>query len=389
MVKKCFLFLFLIFAVQVHAAPETQKKKICLNMIVKDESEVIERCLESVKHLIDYWVIVDTGSTDGTQKVIKKFMKDVPGELHERKWIDFAHNRNEALELAKDKGDYLLMIDADEILEYAKDFVLPPLDKDFYNMTVRQLQAVDFRRTALINNHLNWKWEGVLHETLKCSDAQTHEKLEGVINICNGVIGGRSKISQREKYLKDAKVFEAALKNEPDNSRYTYYLGQSYEAADEFALAKIAFEKRIAMKSADAEETYMAIYRKGNLEQRLDAPETAIQNYFQAYAFRPTRAEPLFRIATLYRKQGNLLLGYLLSKYALSIFYPREDTVVEYEVYDHQLLIEFANCALLLGKNQEGLDACTKLLANPRLPEAIKPQVLSNYELAKTRLGYK
>src|ERR1700732_422892 len=71
--------------------PESKKKKtVCLNMIVKDETRVIRRCLESVKPVIDYWVIVDTGSTDGTQAMIKDFMKDVPGELQERPWVDFA-----------------------------------------------------------------------------------------------------------------------------------------------------------------------------------------------------------------------------------------------------------------------------------------------------------
>ena len=75
-------------------------------MIVKNESPVIEKCLASVKGMIDYWVIVDTGSTDGTQQIIKNFMKDVPGKLYERPWVNFAHNRNEALDLARNKTDY-------------------------------------------------------------------------------------------------------------------------------------------------------------------------------------------------------------------------------------------------------------------------------------------
>lgn len=68
--------------------PEPVKKPtICLNMIVKNESAIIEKCLASAKPFIDYWVIVDTGSNDGTQQIIQKFMKDIPGELHEKPWV--------------------------------------------------------------------------------------------------------------------------------------------------------------------------------------------------------------------------------------------------------------------------------------------------------------
>ena len=79
-------------------------KTICLNMIVKNESKAIRKLLESVKNIIDYWVIFDTGSTDGTQDIIREFLQDIPGELHERPWVDFAHNRNEALVVAQEKA---------------------------------------------------------------------------------------------------------------------------------------------------------------------------------------------------------------------------------------------------------------------------------------------
>ena len=80
---------------------------ICLTMIVKNESQVIRRCIDSVKDYISYWVIVDTGSTDGTQDLIKEIMAEynIPGELHERPWVDFGHNRTENLRYAKDKAD--------------------------------------------------------------------------------------------------------------------------------------------------------------------------------------------------------------------------------------------------------------------------------------------
>src|SRR6516164_2358534 len=94
-----------------------QKQKICLSMIVKNEAPVIRRCLASVLPLIDYWIIVDTGSKDGTQNIIRDFMRSIPGELHERVWVNFAHNRTQSLELAKPHGDFILIIDADDVLE--------------------------------------------------------------------------------------------------------------------------------------------------------------------------------------------------------------------------------------------------------------------------------
>ena len=68
------------------------KSSICLNMIVKNESEIITRCLDSVKDLIDYWVISDTGSTDGTQQIITDYFKqhNIPGLLLENAWKNLA-----------------------------------------------------------------------------------------------------------------------------------------------------------------------------------------------------------------------------------------------------------------------------------------------------------
>ena len=55
--------------------------KFCFNTMVNNESHVIERMLESVYPYIDYWVIQDNGSTDGTQDIIKNFFneKGIPG----------------------------------------------------------------------------------------------------------------------------------------------------------------------------------------------------------------------------------------------------------------------------------------------------------------------
>ena len=68
---------------------KSRRQKICLAMIVKDDApEVLARCLASVRPLIDYWIIVDS-STNGTPDVARRVLHDIPGELHQRPWVDF------------------------------------------------------------------------------------------------------------------------------------------------------------------------------------------------------------------------------------------------------------------------------------------------------------
>ena len=118
-------------------------KTISLCIIVKNESHVIERCLNSVKPLLDYVFIVDTGSTDNTIQIIENWLREnnLPGEVISEPWKNFAHNRSSALSKLKDKIfiDYALMIDADEILKFNQDFnpqeFKSNMDVDIFDIT--------------------------------------------------------------------------------------------------------------------------------------------------------------------------------------------------------------------------------------------------------------
>ena len=91
---------------------------ICLNMIVKNESHIIEKTLENIyqKFPISYWVISDTGSTDNTVEIIKNFFneKGIQGDIHHELWKNFSFNRNQALKHCLGKSDYILFFDADD-----------------------------------------------------------------------------------------------------------------------------------------------------------------------------------------------------------------------------------------------------------------------------------
>src|SRR6202012_2503092 len=114
--------------------PVTVSEAICLNKIVKTEAHIVAETLDSVAPYISSWVVVDTGSTDGTQDVIRKHMArlGIPGELHARPWRNFGDNRTEALDLAQDHGDYIWVIDADDIVVGTPDFTR--LSADIYRM---------------------------------------------------------------------------------------------------------------------------------------------------------------------------------------------------------------------------------------------------------------
>jgi len=147
--------------------------RICLSMIVKDDAHRLTTCLTSVRPFVDRWTIVDTGSTDGTQSVIRELLRDTPGELVERPWVDAAHNRNEALDLCRasehaEPGDYALVIDADDrVRNLPQDLVL---EADGYTLSVMD-GATRSPRLAVVALDLPWRWQGVAHGAPSLPDA--------------------------------------------------------------------------------------------------------------------------------------------------------------------------------------------------------------------------
>lgn len=367
----------------------SQHKKICLNMIVKDESAVIERCLSSVLPIVDYWVIVDTGSTDGTQQKILNFMKEkgVPGELHARPWINFSHNRNEALTLAKSKGDYIFFIDADEYLEYSSNFTLPQLDKDYYYVASMCPSVGKFSKILLVKAFLDWKWEGVLHETICSPSSKSFATVEKVVNIITDE-GARAKDPLRLQ--KDIELLQSALKNEPNNSRYVFYLAQTYAAMKNYPLALQSYERRVEMSKGEVnnEEIFWALVRIAQLQQLLEMkPEIVIQGYKSAYQYRPTRSEPLYYLAHYYRKQKEYTKSYEVAKMGLTLPQVTQELMfVEQQATDYGLLLELSIAAFWLNNLEECQSLSVLLLQKRELPSHVRECVEKNLGFANSKL---
>lgn len=381
-------------AAPVAAAPSvpapSKHKTLTLCMIVKNEAHVIERCLASVLPVIDYWVIVDTGSTDGTQQKIKDFFdrNGISGEIHERPWIDFGHNRSEALELAqKTDTDYALMIDADEILVFDPGFdpvaFKDGLNADLYNIFA-QFGQTRYHRPQLTSNKKRFYYRGVLHEYVDCHDPiATRDFARGFMNT---PIQDGARSSDPQKYAKDAAKFEESLASgkveEKDFNRYHFYMAQSYRDSQQWEKALAAYLKRADLGGWN-EEVFYSLYQAGRIMEILEKPvDNIIQAYFKAYQTAPWRAESLWAAARLCRSFSRFDQGYRFAKQGLKIRYPEGALFVGQGIYEWALLDEFAIAAYWTGHYRESRMASIQLLKDGKFPPDQKERIEANLKFA-------
>ena len=77
-------------------------QKLVLILMVKNESKILQRCLEAVEGIVDAFCICDTGSTDNTCEIARSFLETHKGCLTETVWKDFGHNRTLSFVGARD-----------------------------------------------------------------------------------------------------------------------------------------------------------------------------------------------------------------------------------------------------------------------------------------------
>ena len=363
---------------------------VCLSMIVKNETHIIHECLDSIWKHIDYWVVVDTGSTDGTQDLVKNYFaeKGIPGELIERPWMNFGHNRSEALELCTGKADYAWMIDADDRI--LGEFAYPNgknLQHDAYAIKCGRETCV-WWRSQIFKTGIGWMYAGVLHEYAACPNRQPliQAQIHGEYHLEARTLGARNvNISQVEKYSKDAELLEVEIAKDPTNSRYQFYLAQSYFDSQQFPKSEEAYMKRVSY-GGWPEEVYYSLYRIAIAKALQEKPWHEIKDAFlAAYNFRPTRAEPLFHIAQIYRMKMNMpAIAYIYIKMAADIPYPKDDILfIPDQLYNFGILDELASVAYYAGRPDVGYMASKAILEQNRAPESEIPRIQQNFEKYK------
>ena len=359
---------------------------ICLNMIVKNEAGVIRRCLDSVMPFIDRWVIVDTGSTDGTQDIIANHLRGLPGQLFERPWKDFGHNRSEAIQLAAGQGAYLLFIDADDFLSVPPGFTMPELTDGAYHVSIDDNGLVYWRK-AIVSQSLSWRYVGVLHEYVHCDVAHTTSNIIGPRIVRNLGGSGLSEAAAIEKYRNHAEIFENALRQEPGNSRYVFYLAQSYRDSLQPQLSLQTHQRRATMGGWD-EEVWFSRFQVAKLSEQLGLDiDLIIKRYLEAYEFRPTRAESLVELARFCREKNRFQLAELFAGRATKIALTADILFVDRSAYTWRAMDELSVAKYWTGDHLNSAELCRKLLASPSLPDAQRSRIAANLKFSEDKLS--
>jgi glycosyltransferase involved in cell wall biosynthesis len=369
-------------------------------MIVKNETKVLPRLFRSIKDCIDYYVIVDTGSSDDTIALIGREMAayGIPGEVHERPWVNFGKNRQEALELAlaANKCDWLLFIDADEELGVSDPKFYERLEPGVSYDIEKHHSGTRYAVPHLVDvKHTKWKWEGPVHNYLvTVENGRARQRLDAIWIIYHSGEGAKSQgVTPEQKYLRDAKLLEQDLVEHPNSARSQFYLAQSYKHAGpgHEQKAYAAYRKRVTMNGW-VEENFMAQLEVGRMAVMLEEPEEVIlRELLAAYEMRPTRAEPLYELARYYRRKKVYGKSTLFARAGLLVPRPNDNLFVAQEVYDWRLHDELGVSAYWIGQYAEAKNACEHVLRRASeglaIPEDELRRIRENLSFSEKKLS--
>lgn len=349
---------------------------------MKNEAHVILRMLESVNPIIDGCVCIDTGSTDNSKDIVKKFFEDnnKPCEIYDHPFVDFEDARNYALEKVKGKSDYSFWIDCDEILKIDDKFKL----KDFKDKLSKHDSALcpviynstNYARRSFLKTDKSFYWVGKVHELLYCKENETVFTIEGLTTFVYS--DGSSWANQKEKYLGHAAILEkeVAKNNDP---RDVFYLAQSYYDAGENEKSLEWYRKRVSMESGFFEERYYSQLKAGIILANLKSDsDKVICEWLRCSILDNTRAEHLAYIIKELQLQNQWEASYIFSKYAVDRFhgknpYPNRHLFLNSSVYSHGLFdLHKINCVVSNRLKELNLEIDVCIISNAKNAELKK-----------------
>lgn len=368
--------------------------RVLLTMIVRNESAIIERCLDAAHAAValDGVAISDTGSDDATVQKIEAWMQTnkVPGQVGHEVWRDFGHNRTQSIVLAKEvckslgfdpKSTFMLFLDADMVLAFSGFDKKRDLAASGTYMLEQRTPSLRHWNTRLARCDAHITCVGVTHEYYDVPPFAGDRRLH-TLYIDDRNDGG----FKADKFERDVRLLEEGLRREPDNVRYMFYLARSLHDLGRYEEAMLWFRKRVNAGGWD-EEVFYASMQIGYCLEKLGFVATAMEAYGVAFNRRPSRAEPLVKMAALERGRSNNAMCCLYAEAALAIPFPKDDVLfVSAPAYTWEPKYELSIGANYMKGERyaRGMEACKELCTMEGVPEHIRSRCISNMRFYTT-----
>ena len=371
--------------------------RIMLIMMIKNESKIIERALQSVAEFVDGIVVCDTGSTDDTVSIVNKYFKTlkIPTKLYKHKWQNFGHNRSlsftetvsfcKSLKWPLDKT-YGLLLDADQELNVDDDlFDRQDLTESGYNLLLKTSYNI-YHVPKLINLGKKWRCVGSTHEYWEDPEDEKGPKDIDEDKMYIDDIGDGG--CKSDKYERDIRLLTEELKNPINESRTIYYLGQSYFDSDQHEEAIKWFEKRIQYtlnnkivddKNDNTEEVYQAYLKIALSKKELDKPDL-VNAFMKCIELYPKMLEPIYYLMKYYMDLEKWKEAYEIGKLGLDIEMD-DKFITEYQIYEHLYKDDMLMVCLENQKYGIGIKLGLSLLKERKFDREDKERIKDNYKL--------
>lgn len=358
--------------------------KLALNFICKDESHVIETMLNSAKDIVDLIVVNDTGSTDGTQQIIRNFGEKhgIPTYVFDRPFDDFEKSRNHAMQKLRDVVAELgwdaskvhgFWFDCDETLVIDPKFRKDQFNKDLF-MINTYIGNMKYTRNTFFRVSKPFRWYGPVHEFIVCDEQNITSGLAEGIHVDVKMTGNSWKGDISKKYLDHAHKLETYISSNRQDPRWIFYTAQSYhdsasmkdnrdENDERLRRALRYYRERISRPDGYPEELFYSQYRVGTIMRILEEPwHLTHQELLKAYAMDPLRAEPIKVIIDYYLQMNEWHMAYMYTKFAKSNFhgknpYPTRLLFVDEATYVWKIAEAHSAACFYTGRMDEARSA--------------------------------
>ena len=354
-------------------------------LMIKDEAHCIEKTLQPlIEGGIKDFVLLDTGSTDGTQNIVREYFKKnkVDGTLFEEPFIDFSTSRNRLLALAEGtypNATFWLMLDANwhvygvkhliEFCQKQKNQATPSYGM-FISKTYPDNIKEEFWSFRIFRAQNKIRYRGRVHELID-QESNSYTDLSKIwIEEIPKLIGHERSIARAKQ---DIGMLKLDLEENPKNPRTLYYLARCYALTKDWEHAYEYYKKRTKLKGSIGEnyDTYMDLskvsqkYFKEILGDQWHSKWPEIMGYLlKAHALCPWQIEPLIMIAQYYLETKKYFLAFLFIKPTLNKLM-KVDPPFYVKITQHYTFTRYAiaaQCAWAAGEFELGAWAALKAL---------------------------